>query len=45
MKEYNHACKKCDEFMVGYKIKGEWVLFCPNCDKDKLIEIQNRSYQ
>jgi hypothetical protein len=31
----NNKCHKCHEFMEIEKINGEYVMFCPCCDKKK----------
>ena len=33
-----HKCHKCHEFMKIEKVNEDYVLLCPNCDKDKKVE-------
>jgi len=30
-----HKCHKCHEFMKIEKVNDDYVMSCPNCDKDK----------
>jgi len=33
-----NKCHKCHDFMEIKKIDGEYIMFCPTCDKEKKNE-------